>query len=133
MLSRLVLLFVCLLSGFGAEAGTLKGVVLANQEGGPGISKVNISAPGANSTETGESGSFALQFPNAQPGDVVQLTVNKPGSVVVNYVQLRVVLPKNADAEPLTLLLCKEERSEEHTSELQSLTNLVCRLLLEKK
>src|SRR5262249_58317337 len=27
----------------------------------------------------------------------------------------------------------KEHRSEEHTSELQSLTNLVCRLLLEKK
>src|SRR5437016_7241067 len=26
-----------------------------------------------------------------------------------------------------------EKRSEEHTSELQSLTNLVCRLLLEKK
>src|SRR5258706_9919674 len=30
------------------------------------------------------------------------------------------------------LLLCRG-RSEEHTSELQSLTNLVCRLLLEKK
>src|SRR5438046_5841851 len=27
----------------------------------------------------------------------------------------------------------KDSRSEEHTSELQSLTNLVCRLLLEKK
>src|SRR5258706_8434878 len=27
----------------------------------------------------------------------------------------------------------KDGRSEEHTSELQSLTNLVCRLLLEKK
>src|SRR5437016_6806364 len=27
----------------------------------------------------------------------------------------------------------REARSEEHTSELQSLTNLVCRLLLEKK
>src|SRR5438093_2024765 len=27
----------------------------------------------------------------------------------------------------------KHSRSEEHTSELQSLTNLVCRLLLEKK
>src|SRR5438093_9145745 len=27
----------------------------------------------------------------------------------------------------------EERRSEEHTSELQSLTNLVCRLLLEKK
>src|SRR5437016_10297329 len=32
-------------------------------------------------------------------------------------------------------VLCttKTSRSEEHTSELQSLTNLVCRLLLEKK
>src|SRR5262249_61502219 len=29
--------------------------------------------------------------------------------------------------------LSSGERSEEHTSELQSLTNLVCRLLLEKK
>src|SRR5438093_5167102 len=28
---------------------------------------------------------------------------------------------------------CQAKRSEEHTSELQSLTNLVCRLLLEKK
>src|SRR2546427_5054139 len=28
---------------------------------------------------------------------------------------------------------CKDERSEEHTSELQSQSNLVCRLLLEKK
>src|SRR5438046_5787984 len=31
------------------------------------------------------------------------------------------------------LLEAIEKRSEEHTSELQSLTNLVCRLLLEKK
>src|SRR5258706_2030219 len=31
------------------------------------------------------------------------------------------------------LPLPSEARSEEHTSELQSLTNLVCRLLLEKK
>src|SRR5258706_2003380 len=29
--------------------------------------------------------------------------------------------------------LCEVQRSEEHTSELQSLTNLVCRLLLEQK
>src|SRR5437016_10264260 len=31
------------------------------------------------------------------------------------------------------LRVAQIERSEEHTSELQSLTNLVCRLLLEKK
>ena len=33
----------------------------------------------------------------------------------------------------LLMLADKYVRSEEHTSELQSLTNLVCRLLLEKK
>src|SRR5437016_11677371 len=33
----------------------------------------------------------------------------------------------------LALLEADVNRSEEHTSELQSLTNLVCRLLLEKK
>src|SRR5438046_8406555 len=33
----------------------------------------------------------------------------------------------------VALLRRLEVRSEEHTSELQSLTNLVCRLLLEKK
>src|SRR5438046_8092155 len=48
-------------------------------------------------------------------------------------------LPKEAQ-DSLTLELAdepflprKQARSEEHTSELQSLTNLVCRLLLEKK
>src|SRR5437016_9416747 len=35
--------------------------------------------------------------------------------------------------EPVGLVVKNGLRSEEHTSELQSLTNLVCRLLLEKK
>src|SRR5258706_15909096 len=35
--------------------------------------------------------------------------------------------------EELSIARRLEWRSEEHTSELQSLTNLVCRLLLEKK
>src|SRR5438046_8413117 len=41
----------------------------------------------------------------------------------------------NVTAETLRVALggASETRSEEHTSELQSLTNLVCRLLLEKK
>src|SRR5438093_9603568 len=34
---------------------------------------------------------------------------------------------------PSCRAICRAYRSEEHTSELQSLTNLVCRLLLEKK
>src|SRR5438093_4655310 len=36
-------------------------------------------------------------------------------------------------AQALCLTAARNLRSEEHTSELQSLTNLVCRLLLEKK
>src|SRR5262249_62313243 len=39
-------------------------------------------------------------------------------------------LPKHAAPLGAVAIAC---RSEEHTSELQSLTNLVCRLLLEKK
>src|SRR5205814_8784906 len=40
----------------------------------------------------------------------------------------------NAQGEPINnMVRPKELRSEEHTSELQSLRHLVCRLLLEKK
>src|SRR2546425_5030535 len=48
---------------------------------------------------------------------------------------LKVIAPVSADfAEILTPQALKfVERSEEHTSELQSLAYLVCRLLLEKK
>src|SRR5437016_10262286 len=38
-----------------------------------------------------------------------------------------------ARARTMTMKTSVQRRSEEHTSELQSLTNLVCRLLLEKK
>src|SRR5690606_39289262 len=44
----------------------------------------------------------------------------------------KILAARNGDfAFPTTLLL--QPRSEEHTSELQSRENLVCRLLLEKK
>src|SRR5262249_61718055 len=49
----------------------------------------------------------------------------------------RELIARALDSLPRSLAegrgLFKEGRSEEHTSELQSLTNLVCRLLLEKK
>src|SRR5258706_1874767 len=41
--------------------------------------------------------------------------------------------PHSAHGRSLQRARPKHPRSEEHTSELQSLTNLVCRLLLEKK
>src|SRR5438093_5568194 len=41
--------------------------------------------------------------------------------------------PRNTARSKPVGLIRRRIRSEEHTSELQSLTNLVCRLLLEKK
>src|SRR5437016_10198846 len=40
---------------------------------------------------------------------------------------------ESSESRPLRIFDSTGTRSEEHTSELQSLTNLVCRLLLEKK
>src|SRR5438105_11356570 len=42
-------------------------------------------------------------------------------------------LPIIAESETAVLRICNNRRSEEHTSELQSRVDLVCRLLLEKK
>src|SRR3989442_6329682 len=46
---------------------------------------------------------------------------------------LSVVVPVYNSADLLPELVARLERSEEHTSELQSRPHLVCRLLLEKK
>src|SRR5437016_8844234 len=43
------------------------------------------------------------------------------------------LIVKAIEVKTEKLLKLVDDRSEEHTSELQSLTNLVCRLLLEKK
>src|SRR2546430_9953820 len=45
----------------------------------------------------------------------------------------RVVPQSLSRGDPVTRLDQRRPRSEEHTSELQSQSNLVCRLLLEKK
>src|SRR5438093_8510346 len=51
------------------------------------------------------------------------------GAAAVGEIAVRVATDEIAGDIPLAA----KRRSEEHTSELQSLTNLVCRLLLEKK
>src|SRR5258706_1776023 len=53
-----------------------------------------------------------------------------PLGEVYRAVTILRAMPRNDAA---TSFLSRHLRSEEHTSELQSLTNLVCRLLLEKK
>ena len=97
-----------------AKGATLKGRIVANQLGGQAMARVTVSADGANTTESRDpDGRFTLIFPNKEPGDTVEVIVSKSGYIVVNSVQLRVVLPKIADAEPLILLMCKESEREE--------------------
>src|SRR5690606_1242172 len=67
----------------------------------------------------------ALHLVGAQIGD----------EAIDDVPEARTVEGARADVDVGVLLLCggRLERSEEHTSELQSRENLVCRLLLEKK
>src|SRR5262249_61943024 len=66
---------------------------------------------------------YTLSLHDALP---ISLTVvSQVGEATTAQAATAVPPPTAAPAIPL--------RSEEHTSELQSLTNLVCRLLLEKK
>jgi len=51
---RVVFFCSLLLSACAMHASALKGIVLANEEGGSAVSKVKVSAGGANLTETGQ-------------------------------------------------------------------------------
>src|SRR5438093_8872647 len=60
-------------------------------------------------------------------------TLFRSNAPVVVFVDVHHLLERLADVLEGKLAKLGQTRSEEHTSELQSLTNLVCRLLLEKK
>src|SRR4051812_49965629 len=56
-----------------------------------------------------------------------------PVPVIVLAIHFDIQFPLSAEERKLDIEVDGENRSEEHTSELQSHVNLVCRLLLEKK
>src|SRR2546427_7958354 len=63
-------------------------------------------------------------------------SIQKPSPPYMFSHRLLVMPPGYSDSPTQELLSCRPPytwRSEEHTSELQSQSNLVCRLLLEKK
>src|SRR5256886_10426763 len=67
---------------------------------------------------------------NSQPQHLTGVKISKGLLAHVSELHERTLYPaRNQDEGTRTLLI----RSEEHTSELQSQSNLVCRLLLEKK
>src|SRR5262249_21397005 len=58
-------------------------------------------------------GDFVLEFPAKKPGDRVAISVSMSGMMVVNWIQLEVTLPADADGHELTLILAREVDREE--------------------
>src|SRR5437016_6817055 len=73
---------------------------------------------------------YTTLFRSPRGSPPAALSRNRPAAVAAIIPRSTSTLPTDADASPGAH---SNGRSEEHTSELQSLTNLVCRLLLEKK
>ena len=98
-----------------ARGAVVKGSVILNGEGGPGVANVQItdSAHTGGPWATGNDGGFTLEYPNRAPGERVRLGVIKEGYVVVNWVQLDLALPKDPNAYPLLIIICKEADREE--------------------
>jgi tetratricopeptide (TPR) repeat protein len=94
----------------------LRGVVLANELGGPPMGNVEISVLAGNTNNTDANGKFTFTFPNKKPGDTVRLIVRKEGYVVVNDIQLELTLPADPEERPAIILLCKEGDREEMAS-----------------
>jgi tetratricopeptide (TPR) repeat protein len=94
---------------------TLKGLILANELGGPPVPNVQVTAIGGLPAASGSDGIFAVEFPAKRPAEPVQLVVRKQGYVVVNAFQLRqrLPLPEDVDKEAVTLLLSTENDREE--------------------
>src|SRR5262249_60810103 len=79
-----------------------------------------------------------LSFPTRRSSDLKafeSIEENKPFWQSTKVVRLPEVVVTADDLAEINQIVGSHDdlRSEEHTSELQSLTNLVCRLLLEKK
>src|SRR5256886_10338736 len=67
------------------------------------------------------------------PGRMLQRLLFQLADLQRQFVQGRLVIFDNRVEQRMRHPVRRPRRSEEHTSELQSQSNLVCRLLLEKK
>src|SRR5438445_2809370 len=66
-------------------------------------------------------------------GTIPVLDVRFPQEYAISHIPGAINIPPDSTADPTNVQREVEQRSEEHTSELQSRQYLVCRLLLEKK
>src|SRR5437667_4553185 len=81
---------------------------------------------------TAQSGDEAIQKSRSEQPDVILMDIVMPG--IDGYKATRTISQDEATKHiPVIICTSRNQRSEEHTSELQSHHDLVCRLLLEKK
>ena len=69
----IILAMVVVVSKVQAAAG-LRGLVRANELGGPPMANVEVSAEDANPNNTGADGKFTFTFPDRNPGDTVYVS-----------------------------------------------------------
>src|SRR2546430_9193514 len=80
-----------------------------------------------------EEAANRLESDDAILGWVADHGVNHSAQAIEEWNQVMISRHPDTAAKKARFLHFLKERSEEHTSELQSQSNLVCRLLLEKK
>src|SRR2546425_9185388 len=76
---------------------------------------------------------YTLSLHDALPISAREAAAVEEEQVAVEGDRGRALIAGRVDERPQVLINTSGNRSEEHTSELQSLAYLVCRLLLEKK
>src|SRR5688572_32747678 len=74
-----------------------------------------------------------LQFPPAYVADSNGTPMHSWRVLILPYIEANHIYDRYDQTQPWDSATNRQLRSEEHTSELQSQSNLVCRLLLEKK
>src|SRR5690606_41604495 len=80
-------------------------------------------------TDTSTTAIYSLSLHDALPIYAYRYAGAIESCLLLDEIDVEII----ADGVHLPIYLIEQQRSEEHTSELQSRENLVCRLLLEKK
>ena len=98
------------------SATSLKGEVRENGPAGQPMSGVVVSAFGATSFSTTNTGKFVLVFSKRHPGDLVTLSLAKDGMEVVNDLDLEMPLRSEPDENPAMLFMCEKGNRNVHAA-----------------
>jgi tetratricopeptide (TPR) repeat protein len=103
--------FVCALAlPLLAQSGKnnrIYGSITEQSSGHKPIANVRVKSAFANPVYSGNDGKYVLTFQELEPGENVIIEVQKDGWEVVNDKELQTLIPENASAKLLKIILCK--------------------------